>query len=187
MTYWWEGVVVPFVCLFFRVFFFWGIGGWTQDILLSRQMLYCLSHAPILFLLLFFRKGLSLFAQGLASNFHPPSFVSCNWAYTYDHHVRLVYWDKLLLTFCPGWPLAAFLPIFTSQGAGCSFVNNLGCHQNWPFVLQRYLQINPRRFRIIAHKRKKVPRIISRVLRCHALLLLYQIFKKSNIFPSWAF
>jgi hypothetical protein len=53
---------------------------------------------------------------GLTSDQDPPIYVS--WvAKIIDalYHVWLIYWDRVSLSFCPGWPQITILQIFTYQ------------------------------------------------------------------------
>jgi hypothetical protein len=43
------------------------------------------------------------------------------------HHALLFCWDRVSLTFCPGWPWSKILPISISPGTGMTGV----CYHTW--------------------------------------------------------
>jgi hypothetical protein len=67
-------VTLPFPFSFF-FFFFCGTGNRIRTLLLARKVLYQLSQAPVLLVLVLLSDRVLCFFLGLASDYKPPTFI----------------------------------------------------------------------------------------------------------------
>jgi hypothetical protein len=69
------------------------------------------ANPPTLFYFSYFLERVSHFCLQLTLD-HGPTYASQVTEITATHHIWLAGWNGIWLTFCPGWPQTAILPVY---------------------------------------------------------------------------
>jgi hypothetical protein len=104
-------------------------GVWTQGLVFARQKLYHLSHATSPFCFGYVSDSL-VFLPGAGLRCSPSAYGLPNsWITDICCHTWLIGWDRVLITFCTGWPQIWDFLISVFHEAGITEVY----HLFWPW------------------------------------------------------